>query len=547
MSPVTEGTITRLALLRASSGQSSITSRALSYSSEDERRPLRVGRLVAPTSGSNSPCSGGLEGKPKAGNTFRERLNLRKQGSCPVLHITRNISADERNDYSDLSFLPASHGSEDDLLPRSRTSQAPQGSFLERLSKDVASSRNQDGSRVSPEPTLPVPSMCLNLSLSTQEASVTWPSDSLAEIIPPLPHPSDEAGESCLSFPPASKRADPARSPSPESSPKSKEEERIPSVFGVYQPKEEQIHSLRHPQSSGEDENYLDDYRLEEWVRRHPDDGSRHIAKAISKRIERVDLATFKNRLLFTLKDLTLQMKGLDPGFKVSEKAVVMVEGMKSNKWVAELAYFDLRFKASSYFRLGAGHASNFLAWLHASAPGVAKKELDGKTIILMDDGSYSGAQICDHVKAILDSIQKEKLGVKAIGIAVPYMTNHALSLLNQLKDNRQKIGIYVGRPIVMETLADVIQDQGPGAGEFEGNLRKMWSIGDDVSLAGLALHIFQHKVPNYQSFPDPLKKGKIYNIKGKQIPMGKNGKLNGLYLVSPFIFNSKEPPYKQG
>lgn len=277
----------------------------------------------------------------------------------------------------------------------------------------------------------------------------------------------------------------------------------------------------------------------------HPSEGPQALAPSIATiaahQLRYIGHNEFVGRLGDTLGNLKSQLHRLHGRFYPENDAVVLVEGFKSNKWVAELARDHCGFYASDYYRLGEKDARSFHEYLDAHVNDMDKVRLQfkGKSIILCDDGSYSGKQLIDHVRGLINAIVKYKLDVASIGIVVPFMTEHAESLIRQLKAemaDQHKFPILIGNPYNIPTLADVDRNH-PGS-NFGYRACQMWDLEED-ELPNLGLFVFNHKLPNSMSFPDVVAKGKVCDLNGN------HHQSKGRFLTFPFI-NEQPCPYKQ-
>lgn len=302
--------------------------------------------------------------------------------------------------------------------------------------------------------------------------------------------------------------------------------------------KDAYTHAIRPPQVPDHGANALDDHQLLIWAEMHPP-GAKKAAKMVAPHIRYVDHDEFVGRLGHTLLNLISQLNKVHGNFRPNRDAAVLVEGFKSNKWVAELAREHHKFNASSYYRLGEKDARSFHEYLQANNLEKVRQELKGKSIVLFDDGSYSGKQLYDHIRGIIDAIIAYKLEVASIAIAVPFMTTHAERLIRHLKANKPeqlKCPILIGDPFNIPTLADL--DRSHAGSNFGPTVSAMWGLDED-QLGQLGLNVFQHKLPNSMSFPEVLAKGKVCDAQGH------HHQSKGRYLTFPFI-SEKPCPYKQ-
>lgn len=203
-------------------------------------------------------------------------------------------------------------------------------------------------------------------------------------------------------------------------------------------------------------------------------------------------------------------LKQCSPDFQPNQNAVVMVEGRKSNKWVAEIALTSKAFQANKYFRLGTKEAISFKEYVTSLNPGEKKDligELRGKTVFLFDDASYSGKQMTDHIHGMHQIFQYHRLPVKELAVVVPFMTDQAeRSIMNEAAQS--KIPTIVADHQRLPSLSNISQRS------YE-QIVQAWYGGSRVASDQIGLGWFQHKVPNDQSFPAALVNGSVYNSRG--------------------------------
>ena len=262
-------------------------------------------------------------------------------------------------------------------------------------------------------------------------------------------------------------------------------------------------------------------YMTEGWIATHPEN-VQDAVRAVASRIERIPYTTFLGTLRDSVQSTSEALSKLyTRSFDSSSDAIVLVEGRKSNKWVAELALKYGGFDAHAYYHLGEKDARGFSDYFERLNPiqlRAAQAEFKNRTIVLFDDGSYSGKQMSDHINKVKEVVSKYKLGVKAIAVIVPYMTDYAAGLIATAAEPPRRgrsVPVVISSHERIPTLADIPNtEQAP----HRTTLLNMW-YGGDTSIAqklGLIWHDF--KVPNDQSFPGPIINGSVYNDKGVSI-----------------------------
>ncbi len=245
-------------------------------------------------------------------------------------------------------------------------------------------------------------------------------------------------------------------------------------------------------------------YLREDWIQAH-NPAIQDAVREVAESIQHVSFAKFKEMLGVSVRDIKEKLSDrVGPnrigGFDSKRDAVVLIEGYKSNKWVAEIAMHEFGFQPESFYRLGEKNARSFVEYVNANLVE-SRAALRGKTVVLFDDGSYSGTQMTDHVKAIRTLAQKHKIEIKSIAVVVPYMTDLALEKLQTLELNQRRkkrgqgeIPVVISSHERISTLADL---------EHVDDIQRIWgkTIYKNTPLDALGLLWFDHKVPNDQSF----------------------------------------------
>lgn len=287
--------------------------------------------------------------------------------------------------------------------------------------------------------------------------------------------------------------------------------------------------------------------RVFDWVKLHDDTpvdqttrvSPRSVAEKVAKAVTFIPFKTFKKELISSYNDILAKVKPLYSSrgtpFNSLDDLIVLVEGNKSNKWAAELVRHETDDNPFAYIRLGSKDAvefGQFLEQLPKAREAAVKAQFQDKVLMLFDDGSYSGKQISDHVKAILQLIKKHKLNPKAIAVVIPYMTLYALTRLQTIAQTApQSCQVYISTHNQIVTLHQLTRANpnltGPAlalAKKVEAVERKlladMWYKGQQSFLEtiGLIWGIAGTKVPNSQSFPIAIANGSIMNAQGVPI-----------------------------
>lgn len=177
----------------------------------------------------------------------------------------------------------------------------------------------------------------------------------------------------------------------------------------------------------------LDKENAEAWIAQHEQRYHEPLTILISK-IEHVPFSVFKENLKIATQSFLSQVGITGTGdlkyTQLLAKTIVLVEPNKSNLWVAELAREILGFIPAAYYSLGIKKARDFTA--HISAMGTKDKaektSFKGTTLVLFDDGSYSGRQLKEHLEGL--RTVKQEIDYSRVAVIVPYITDHAKTLL---------------------------------------------------------------------------------------------------------------------
>ena len=264
-----------------------------------------------------------------------------------------------------------------------------------------------------------------------------------------------------------------------------------------------------NPTIPSENDNYqINEAKRNEWIDAHQE-AHKPLMKEIAGKVTRITFKTFKRSLGNSVLSAKTELaKKLDIDKKdLKDRIIVLVENNKSNQWVAELAAKDFGLKASKYYRLGDKDANKFIDHINDHTDQTERSEFKNKVVVLLDDGSYSGTQITDHVKHIL-KIRKD-LSLAGVCVIIPYMTQNAKELLQSTV--KKLIGeksneFTLSDSKIIPTVATILSQK-----KLETINQLWWPNEEDTQQAnGRGLYYFDHKIPNYASFPDPLKKGTV-------------------------------------
>ncbi len=106
---------------------------------------------------------------------------------------------------------------------------------------------------------------------------------------------------------------------------------------------------------------------------------------------------------------------------------------------------------------------------------------------IIMDDASYSGQQVTDHIR-----LGHERFGMKRFYVIVPFMTNTAKIAVENLKN---ELGVEV-EMFVQETMPTLDEILGESDFNWLKNASPLYRLTNEQTTT-----YFAHKVPDYKSF----------------------------------------------
>ncbi len=311
-------------------------------------------------------------------------------------------------------------------------------------------------------------------------------------------------------------------------------------TYGVYQPSgEEELHKIVVPPNSPENISMqiihpLDvGYMAYDWIEMH-DPSMQPCVREVIENVSYVSFNRFMGELGSSASNAISQLGTVYKGvFDVRSDVVVMVEGTKSNKWVAELAFHYFKFIPKAFFRLGDKDAWNFFAYMSQANPmefEQLQNAFFNKTIVLFDDASLSGEQLSGHVQGICRVCSVFALSIRAICVIAPFITQVAEERINQTFLGCRPLGseIVIASHVDVKTIADLSSATAQA-------INLAWYKAGSPDLRSLGLTWFNHKVPNYRSFPKPLARASVYSSSGSITK-----KFSGEFIPSVI------PPYKR-
>lgn len=257
-------------------------------------------------------------------------------------------------------------------------------------------------------------------------------------------------------------------------------------------------------------------YRVYQWINAHELSLQKDLADLV-ERIEYIDFCSFLKHLGKSIKRAMYSLsEWQNTRFLPKEDAIVLVEGGKSNKWVAELAMHYFEFRPKACIRLGEKDARAFYCFVDAQAQidwERIKSAFYNKTIVLFDDGSFSGMQMANHVEGVLQTCHVFSLKIRAISVIVPFMTKAAYDAITAVS---QKIDQNIRVIITPTHKIPMLMDSASGK-----RLASLWYSHrmKEIDPYLLGLLWFQHKVPNGKSFPEALVTPSVYRSLQSVLP----------------------------
>jgi hypothetical protein len=246
------------------------------------------------------------------------------------------------------------------------------------------------------------------------------------------------------------------------------------------------------------------------WIEQHEEEYHEALLALVSK-VKRISFSEFITTLRASIesfnressvwKDLTY---------------TVLVQSGKSNQWVAELAMAYLSIKPECFLDLGIKDAKAFISYLdELETLNKRNKRIQyPEKIVLFDDGSYSGKQMCDHVNALFSKFfsLKEHASVKipTCYIVIPFMTKYAEEKLEELAKRYKHV--FIAAHVIIPSVEDAIGDK-----TLSDRLNELFwkNFERDGSAATRGIYYFDHKIPNSVSFVEALSTGSIHYSSG--------------------------------
>ena len=223
---------------------------------------------------------------------------------------------------------------------------------------------------------------------------------------------------------------------------------------------------------------YFDEKKVQVYLNESLNSQIRRVRQKVIDNITFIDEKTF-NRAIENATRIFIREIG-------NEKYAVLWDcnPFKSKRWVYYKIENLLRNKPQyiNYFPFEPNECNNLTNYFFNSKI---------KNIVIFDDAIYSGGQMKDLIKGLIDSINyiyENKIEV-TIHIVVGFSTTQAIQLLKSLGKNNIRVKIYSYQNMAL--VEDVLNDS---------ELRIINNRPNNIK--GKVLTYFQHKIPDSVSFP---------------------------------------------
>lgn len=300
------------------------------------------------------------------------------------------------------------------------------------------------------------------------------------------------------------------------------------------------------------------------WIEAQPKD-THPAFKDLVSNVKKVDFETFYSNFLTVVAYVNEKM---EKEAKEGKYMILLVEPLKSNKWLAELALPFLKIPPMNVAVLG----KKGTAYFEELEKFGKEQELTGKdafpkSLVFFDDGVYSGKQMATFVETVFKSTDKyNELRIKAgkkpipipnVTVACPYMTEAGERKILKTNEKWSK-HLSLSPHEKIETLDKVLQKESCDVLSkiiWKNDPRNEDNTFKEAHLAGPYSRgniWFDHKVPNYMSFVESIEFGVVYDEFGNPTNGNFGEDIKGDFTFIPnrngAVFNilpSDEPPYK--
>ena len=308
----------------------------------------------------------------------------------------------------------------------------------------------------------------------------------------------------------------------------------------------------------------LDMIAAAKWISAQPK-GVQPAFQDLVDHVKRVDFETFYSNFLNVVSFVN---EKIEKEASEGKYIILLVEPLKSNKWLAELALPFLKIPPMNVAALGK-KGTAYMEELEKFGKEQEKTGKDSfpKSLVFFDDGVYSGKQMATFVNSVFESTEKyneirkkegkEPIPIPNVTVACPYMTEAGEKKILNTNEKWAKY-LTLSPHEKIETLDKVLTKESCAVLSeiiWKNDPRKEDNTFKEDHLAGPYSRgniWFDHKVPNYMSFVEAIEFGIVYDESGRPTngTFGIDQKEGFTFLhdTTHPVFNilpSDEPPYK--
>lgn len=307
------------------------------------------------------------------------------------------------------------------------------------------------------------------------------------------------------------------------------------------------------------DHNKLDANETIKWINAHPKDMQDSISE-LAKKVEHISFNKFNANFQLGINSLNALIRR-----RQVRDYMVMVEPGKSNQWMCEIAYPQLHEKPTQIYSLGK-KGVNFNTYL--TEEKASESPYYPNTVVLFDDGIYSGKQMSSFIKGVFDAVKdfnqkaaqrkEELIENPEIVVIAPYATEFGEKTIYSVNEaHKDKINLppHVRIKTLAETLTPYTTDQLNNSlwtGDPRDLYTNKFSLPYQRGAESRGNIWFDHKIPNWLSFVHALEYGIVTDSNGKTLngEIVKNAENEPVFNVisdqkySPIPATT--PPYKR-
>ncbi len=243
--------------------------------------------------------------------------------------------------------------------------------------------------------------------------------------------------------------------------------------------------------------NELDPVMAELWVAAHSSPEAKSAARAALQAIKHISQKEFEE----TLHSCVLRFnEQLTPGTEYW----TISWANKSNQWAFGLALPHLTTPPSRILERDLAYATldrSFKLALSHSTP---------QALVLFDDGIYSGIQMQGIIGELSQLFLSHNMAVPPIYVVCAYATKVGQEFVQKTRGINVKL--IIGQEI--PSFWEQILKQKNGNAHWH-TIRQMGGVGDVGDIRGVGSYYFDHKVPDYMSFPCFITDGLVRSING--------------------------------